>query len=197
MLTCLTVQHQTVLNTILENGIYIASLDRTILLLQELYKKMMYYLNYINCPIFLGMVGRKTDMFGAAAFDTDEHYKTIMHDGYCVMQFNIPDGQYNLQNYYHWDEVIAHFDGNKYDCKLPNYVFNGTIEDYIRYALIEEPPNRHDVTQVTTQVLLKEWLVDYTTDADIMNILCQEQAEDGGCNILHTIEDYRKQKEKS
>lgn len=160
----ITVQHENVLATLNCGNTYTADISRVSDNLIEPYKRMMSKYNYTSAPVFCGVVGRKTEFYGAKLEDT------------IILEIEVPDDLVNLQVYYDWSDVI-------FFMEIPEE-WNGTIslEQFIRDTLngVNTNDDKYAI-QATIPYIKPEWLLNSYKISDTFQTL---HYGSGGANIL-------------
>lgn len=174
----ITIQNKAVLDILNKDGIYKATYDRVSDNLVKPYKALAKEYKYNYCPIFVGVVGKYCEFYGAKLENS------------VAIELDIPDDEIKLQDYYNWVDVIYFMEDNDYIKDEFKKVFDiskvPNIETYTKMVLndlIED----HRAVQGTIPYIKHEWISDILYDLTKFEKL---HVGSGGRNILNSLNMY-------
>ena len=177
---CITVQHIAVLDELNTTGVYHADISRVAPNLVAPYQKIMQFYQFEHCPIFLSVVGRRAEMYGART-----------GRDYVALEFEVPDDIAKYQDYYDWCDLIfwvespKEFDPENFNAKLNIH----TVEDYANFVFRTGTIDTWRAVQAVVPELRKEWLLYTTRD---LHKLEDRHIGSGGANMLLPLSSYGK-----
>lgn len=145
----ITIQHESVLEQLMNEGIYFNDLLDVSENLKEPYKFMAQEYGYKHRPLFACPVGFKCNFYGAKAEDS------------VGIILDVPEEFLRFQNYYNWSDLI-------YFMEIPNEfeqlnTLYTTLWEYGHCVLTEysiDSLNKNMVTQATLDEFRKEWVIE-------------------------------------
>lgn len=169
---CLTIQHKSILEN-LKKG-YTHKIDESTFLKyvpenrREAYENMKKMYGWEFYPIFLGEIGKKTEMSGARLDDC------------VILELSIPSNYIKRQKFYDWSDYI-------YFLELPEEfkdVFTCSFEEFEKEVMFPSNLDKSDAIQITVPCLMPEWL---KSAFDITPRFEKKYIYSGGNNVLEFL----------
>lgn len=166
----LTIQHKDVLKQLQEGKTFYADMKRVPENRIAPYLDLMVAYGYIDCPVFAGVVGRKSEFYGAKTEDS------------VILELIVPEEEVKLQNYYDWSDII-------YYIECPSE-WNGNISigEFEEKVFLQTKFNKDEVIQATINRIEPVWLAGYSNF--VSEKFISEHLGTGGRNTLKDIEKY-------
>lgn len=169
-LKLLTIQHKDVLKQLLEGKIFYADIKRVPENRVTPYQDMMLAYHWDNCPIFAGVVGKRSEFYGARTNDS------------VMIELAVPEEEVKLQNYYNWSDIIYYLE--------ERWEWGGsvTIEEFEQQVLTQTQFKKEEVIQATINRIEPMWLFKYTDS--VSKKFVHNHYGSGGRNVLKDITKY-------
>lgn len=173
---CITVQHKSVLQKLLQDKEYTADISRCkSKWLQDAYDYMKHVYKYKYQPIFLSPVGYHIEMYGAN-FDKD----------FVAIELDIPDSEIHIQEYYDWTDFIYLLQNQKEFKDV--FAKHSNMYEFGKDILLStKRMNKKGVYQFTVESIKPEWVTASTENLVKLSFLHNGS---GGKNILKELNFY-------